>query len=409
MTESLNELSKRTLQRYSRLATKDHEGIQRVDYWRSKSGPRKDKNRAKYINLAQDKLKEDFDLDEELELLEAMGASSDKYYTHSNAHSMAFTKYAAAAKAAKESGNASHAKTLRTIGKKHKAAAEALAAIAGHHVDATYSRQQMVRKAMPAQPLKEDTDMEHEDNDFIEEDAVELEENEIVESDGIRDLIALAIDKRPVDFGHLVQEIIRERAAVIIEDLRIDVAEAFGSDPDEEEEEDDEDEINEISGKTLGSYIQKARKQDDNKRAHGREIAAHPSVKKHSDARSELIRQRVGYDSHGRSRNRSKIDTTYNKEAKAKDKLDPNWKKTTTPKRYRGIETAIKKLQYGKMTEDNIPPTGKTTHADKGANVSVGDQGPRTIKKVKFSPKKPEQVSVSVASADTIRSQEAAD
>lgn len=62
------------------------------------------------------------------------------------------------------------------------------------------------------------------------------------------------------------------------------------------------------------------------------------------------------------------------------------------------------------VDEITVPiPGQKTTGKDKGKNVGDGDNGPRTIKKVAFSKKKPEQKSTSVAAGDTVRSQEAAD
>jgi hypothetical protein len=91
---------------------------------------------------------EDFDLDAEITLLEQQGASAQKYFMHSNAHQMAFAKYATSAKGAKEMGNAALAKKLNAMGKKHKAAAEALGALAGHHVDHEFSRQLRIKQAM---------------------------------------------------------------------------------------------------------------------------------------------------------------------------------------------------------------------------------------------------------------------
>src|SRR5687768_15354085 len=89
----------------------------------------------------------DFNLDVEIAELNEAKAGPDRYFAHSNAHAMAFQKYASSAKVARENGNAVLARKLNAIGKKHKAAAEALAAIAGHHVDATYAKQDRIKKA----------------------------------------------------------------------------------------------------------------------------------------------------------------------------------------------------------------------------------------------------------------------
>jgi hypothetical protein len=98
---------------------------------------------------------EDFDFEAEIALLEQQGASAQKYFMHSNAHQMAFAKYATSAKSAKEMGNAALAKKLNAMGKKHKTAAEALGALAGHHVDHEFSRQSQMRIKKASQMTEE--------------------------------------------------------------------------------------------------------------------------------------------------------------------------------------------------------------------------------------------------------------
>jgi hypothetical protein len=86
-------------------------------------------------------LLEDFDFEQELTSLNEVGAPADRYALHSQAHMSAFQKYGVAIKKATTSGNAELAKMLRKIGKKHKEAGEALAAIAGHHTGAAYTKE----------------------------------------------------------------------------------------------------------------------------------------------------------------------------------------------------------------------------------------------------------------------------
>lgn len=115
--------------------------------------------------------------------------------------------------------------------------------------------------------------------------------------------------------------------------------------------------IDEISGKTLGSYIQKARGDAEKKRAHNQALNNDPSVKKHAEKRSEYY-QRRDYTASGESKHRDKIANTHKRESEAKAKLDPDHKKNTNyGKRFKGIEKAVKKLQHGKLTDEFIDPT----------------------------------------------------
>jgi hypothetical protein len=111
--------------------------------------------------------------------------------------------------------------------------------------------------------------------------------------------------------------------------------------------------LDEISGKLLGSYIQKARKQDNDKIAHGKELNADPKIVALKAKRSELYGRRE-YTKDGDSKHRVAIDKTYDKENQIKQKLDPNYPESVTPKRHHDIEKAIKKLQYGKMSNESV-------------------------------------------------------
>lgn len=101
------------------------------------------------------------------------------------------------------------------------------------------------------------------------------------------------------------------------------------------------EQLDEISGKVLGSYIQKARAQDNAKREHGRELEAHPKVAAQSAKTSQYLKDKKYKQFH------ASID----KETAIKAKVDPNYPASVTPKRQAGIKKAIDKLQYGKMSD----------------------------------------------------------
>ena len=109
--------------------------------------------------------------------------------------------------------------------------------------------------------------------------------------------------------------------------------------------------LDEISGATLGSYIQKARAQDNAKREHGIELDKNPQVVKHKEKIKGWYDDKK-YDKAGRSVHQDKIDKAREKIVDIKQKADPDYPKSTIPKRHKGIEKALDKLKYGKMTED---------------------------------------------------------
>jgi hypothetical protein len=114
----------------------------------------------------------------------------------------------------------------------------------------------------------------------------------------------------------------------------------------------DFEQLDEISGKVLGSYIQKARADVSAKYQHQRDVEAHPSVKKQSDKISDYY-SRKEYTKSGDSKYRKQIDKAREDKYKAMNKIDPNIHKTGSQgaaKRSRGIEKAIKKLTSGKLT-----------------------------------------------------------
>lgn len=120
----------------------------------------------------------------------------------------------------------------------------------------------------------------------------------------------------------------------------------------EQDHEEAFDQLDEISGKLLGSYIQKARADRQKKYDNENELNQHPKVKEILDKRRELYNRRE-YTKSGDSKHRKTIDKLWAKEPEVKKKLDPNYPKSGSQgaiKRGRGIEAAIKKLTQGKLT-----------------------------------------------------------
>lgn len=114
----------------------------------------------------------------------------------------------------------------------------------------------------------------------------------------------------------------------------------------------DFEQLDEISGKTLGSYIQKARVDARAKYDHGRELDANPKVKAISDKISDYYNRRE-YTKSGASVYRKQIDNARDKRETTKKKLDPDYPKSVSGhKRSNNIDKAIRKLQNGKLTED---------------------------------------------------------
>lgn len=123
----------------------------------------------------------------------------------------------------------------------------------------------------------------------------------------------------------------------------------------------EEEEIDELSGATLGSYVQKARKDIDKRRDHDKALEAVPKVATLKQKLSDLYAEKR-FDKKGNFVNRPKIDKTTDAIAAAKKKLDPNYPKSiSTHKRRKGIDKAIDKLQYGKMTEEVVKQPNNET------------------------------------------------
>lgn len=112
----------------------------------------------------------------------------------------------------------------------------------------------------------------------------------------------------------------------------------------------EEEQVDEVSGELLGRYIQKARGDISKKVAHSKELDADPKAQALAAKRSELYK-RGEYDKRGNSKHQTAISKTRDDENKRKKKLDPNYPKSVyTGKRNTGIDTAIKKLRHGNLS-----------------------------------------------------------
>jgi hypothetical protein len=299
----------------------------------------------------------------------------------------------------------------------------------------------------------------------------------------IQELIGLALEQKPSDFTSLVQDIIRDRAAIVIDNVRQGmVSEAFGKDePDDEEDDGSEDEDN---GVTAGEedeklseifsldesewtdedydYLEEAMRKDklpgyhkwhddlsshhaskvsdrfhdhggtDDEEEHYHQATRHAekadraaslmdraksgkALRAAQAAHKTTVHQsRVSNPDHGKYRHMKKPfgEETEQLDELSKMKLQKYSRLARGSKkdRTKGIALAQDKLK----TEENIPPTGKKVLADHGKTISdPSTKTAPTLKQgkngsVKGNAKTPEQKSVSVASADTFRTQEAA-
>lgn len=185
----------------------------------------------------------------------------------------------------------------------------------------------------------------------------------------VKDLINAISMGNAAETQETFQAVMAEKISARLDDMRIEVAQNMFSEAAQIEEDlnledftleeledfmmsEDFEQLDEISGKVLGSYIQKARADVSAKYKHQQDIDAHPSVKKQSDKISDYYSRRE-YTKSGESKYRKQIDKAYENKKKAMDKLDPNLDKTGSigaAKRRRGIEKAIKKLTTGNLT-----------------------------------------------------------
>jgi hypothetical protein len=118
----------------------------------------------------------------------------------------------------------------------------------------------------------------------------------------------------------------------------------------------DFEQLDEISGKVLGSYIQKARGDARSKFVHAKELDDHPKVKKISDKIRDYY-NRKEYTRSGASKHAKAIDNAHDAREAAKKKLDPNYPKSAERgghKRLHNIDKAVEKLTRGKLTNEQM-------------------------------------------------------
>jgi len=145
--------------------------------------------------------------------------------------------------------------------------------------------------------------------------------------------------------------------------------------PDATEMNEDE-QIDEISGATLGSYVQKARQDAKARAAHGKELDADPKVAADQEKISGWYKDRR-YTKSGASVHRSKIDKARDRIETRKKKIDPDYPASaSSSKRHRGVEKAINKMQYGNLTDsvDNVVEAKAPSLASKIKNAVWADQ-----------------------------------
>lgn len=185
----------------------------------------------------------------------------------------------------------------------------------------------------------------------------------------VKDLINAISMGNAADTQEIFQSVMAEKISARLDDMRIEVAQNMFKEEVQIEEDlnledysveeledfmmsEDFEQLDEISGKVLGSYIQKARADMSAKYQHQRDVEAHPSVKKQSDKISDYYNRRE-YTKTGESKYRNQIEKARENKKKAMDKIDPNIHKTGeqgAAKRRKGIEKAIKKLTSGNLT-----------------------------------------------------------
>jgi hypothetical protein len=114
------------------------------------------------------------------------------------------------------------------------------------------------------------------------------------------------------------------------------------------------EQIDELSGATLGSYIQKAHADVKAKHAHFRAVTNHPSVTKYSDKLRELSSKGSHWSAAQRKKDNAAKEKLYSKIDDAQKKLDPDFHNSIdTRRRHDGIAKAVNRLQTGKkLTEE---------------------------------------------------------
>jgi hypothetical protein len=111
--------------------------------------------------------------------------------------------------------------------------------------------------------------------------------------------------------------------------------------------------LDELSGATLGAYVQKAYASRSKKIGHERELDADPKIKADDEKRRDLILSR-DYNKDGSSKHRTAIDKLSKNIDSRKKKIDPGYPRSGEAGaniRSHGIRRAIDRLTTNRMTE----------------------------------------------------------
>lgn len=154
----------------------------------------------------------------------------------------------------------------------------------------------------------------------------------------VRDLISAAYNKDAAAFESTLHAVMQEKMAAAIQsrfspavyEEEVDLEEAKKSDKEDDDEDEmceDVDQIDELSKKTLGSYISKA---SDNAASHAMKYG---EKKAHSDEMDRMMNRHMSYSDKDKVRKIMKTTSD--------DVEEPRHK---AAKRLKGIDVAVKKL-----------------------------------------------------------------
>lgn len=110
------------------------------------------------------------------------------------------------------------------------------------------------------------------------------------------------------------------------------------------------EQLDELSGGTLGSFIQKRHEKNKEVRQHTNDLENHPKITPLQSKLSDYYGRRE-YTKTGDSKYRKQINALHQKIHDTKKKIDPNFPKSTIQK-HRGIEKAVTRLTNNKKLTD---------------------------------------------------------
>lgn len=198
-------------------------------------------------------------------------------------------------------------------------------------------------------------------------------ESEKIFNSIIMDKISNSMDNMRKDIAHnMFSEAKVEDTSELDEVLDLDIEDYSLEDLEEFMVSEEFEQLDEISGKLLGTYIQKARTNAKAKFDHGIELDKDPKVAAIKAKVSDWYNDRR-YKDDGRSIHRSKIDKGRQDIEARKKKIDPDYPKSTQGnKRHSAIDRAIKKLQYGKLTNEEALEILENSQLDELSKKTLG-------------------------------------